>query len=136
MRRQNSPTSSVRYRRSRGTPFLPSVFEWNLRFDGTAKCEAYDRRGHSVPFNVPAATRKIIRRAVITFRPDSGVNKSAHSWSPWTLFCTVVRNICGSPEWNLLIVTLLAARILRWLLYVLGIFFTLLGMATSTGEYD
>jgi hypothetical protein len=31
-------------------------------------------------------------------------------------FCTVVPNICGPSVWNLLDVTLLAARILKWLL--------------------
>jgi hypothetical protein len=33
-----------------------------------------------------------------------------------TKFCTVASNICGSSVWNLLLVTLLASRILGWLL--------------------
>ena len=33
-----------------------------------------------------------------------------------TQFCTVVPNICGSSVWNFLHVTILAPRILRWLL--------------------
>jgi len=33
-----------------------------------------------------------------------------------TKFCAVVPNICGSSVWNLLYVTLLPPRILRWLI--------------------
>jgi hypothetical protein len=39
-----------------------------------------------------------------------------------TKFCTVVFNICGLSVWNLFHVTLLAPRILSWLLYVWKIF--------------
>ena len=38
--------------------------------------------------------------------------RSAHA----TKFCTVAPNICGSQVWNLLLVTLQAPRLLRWLL--------------------
>jgi hypothetical protein len=33
-----------------------------------------------------------------------------------TKFCTVAPNICGPSMWNLLYVTLMAPRILEWLL--------------------
>jgi hypothetical protein len=39
-----------------------------------------------------------------------------------TKFCTVVPNTCGSSAWNLLHVTLLAPRILRWFLVFWKIF--------------
>ena len=64
-------------------------------FDGTTQCEADDRLDYSLSFTIPVTTRKIIRRAVITFRPNSGVHKFAVATSPWRLFCTVARDICG-----------------------------------------
>ena len=34
----------------------------------------------------------------------------------WSTICTVAPKICGSSVWNLLLVTLLVRRILKWLL--------------------
>jgi hypothetical protein len=41
-----------------------------------------------------------------------------------TKFCTVAPNICGSSVWKLLPVTLLATRIIRWLVDFFSFKFT------------
>ena len=48
-------------------------------------------------------------------RPSSAVNKSRTPGRPGASICTVVTNICGFSVWNLLHLTFLAPRILRWL---------------------
>ena len=52
----------------------------------------------------------------------AGLNKTRGQVARTTNFCTVAHSICGSSVWNLLQVTFLAPRILRWLIDFLKIF--------------
>jgi len=62
--------------------------------------------------------------AVNPFSKTEGFTNARLRVNRATKFCTVAANICGSLVWNLL-VTVLAPRILRWLLDIWKIYATL-----------
>ena len=49
-----------------------------------------------------------------TFR--QGCTNPGRQFARATKFCTVIHNICGSPVWFLLVITLLAFTVLKWLI--------------------
>lgn len=64
-----------------------------------------------VCLNVPRKTTKNLNRDRLLRR----CTKSGCQFAMAVKFCTVASDICGESMWNLLQVTLLASRILRWL---------------------
>jgi len=54
--------------------------------------------------------------------PLNGHTNTGHQVTMATKLCTVAPNICGSSVWNLLHVTFLMPRILRWLVHFYTIF--------------
>jgi hypothetical protein len=51
-----------------------------------------------------------------TYDIDQGCSKHVRLVDRATEFCEVALHICGSSVWNLLLVTFLSGRILRWVL--------------------
>ena len=63
---------------------------------------------------LPTASIIVESTTLFFYQIDYGHNLGQVAWA--TTFCSVAPNICGSSEWNLPHVILLASRICRWFL--------------------
>ena len=86
-----------------GCEVPPSPFYWLP----TARLAVVKRPGREFDLSPPSSA--VVRNESRQGCPDSG-----HRAARAIKFCIMVPNICGPSVWNLLHVTLLTLRILRW----------------------
>ena len=81
----------------------------------SGKCKVFSQYAVSVAQTaVHKEESKIGRPVEKILRRSQGCTNPGRQVSVTITFCTVMPKICGSSVWNLLHVTILAPRILRW----------------------